>query len=154
MSLKSQIEADIKAAMLAKEKEKLNALRAIKSLILLEETKEGRAPGADLTAAEELGLLTKAAKQRRESAVLYREQNRVDLAEVEESQLAIIEKYLPKQLSQEELDAAISAIIATVGAKGPADMGKVMGTATKQLAGQADGKVVSETVKKLLAALA
>jgi hypothetical protein len=148
MSLKAQIDADIKQAMLAKEKETLNALRAIKSLILLEETK---GTSKDLDAATEMAVLTRAAKQRRESAELFHQQNRADLAEVEEQQLTIIERYLPKQLTAEELEKAIKAIIEQVGAKALSDLGKVMGVASKEFAGKADGKVVSETVKRLLA---
>jgi len=148
MSLKAQIDADIKQAMLAKEKETLNALRAIKSLILLEETK---GTSKDLDAATEMAVLTRAAKQRRESAELFHQQNRADLAEVEEQQLTIIERYLPKQLTAEELETAIKAIIEQVGAKALSDLGKVMGVASKEFAGKADGKVVSETVKRLLA---
>ncbi|MDJ1483768.1 GatB/YqeY domain-containing protein [Cytophagaceae bacterium DM2B3-1] len=149
MSLKSQIDNDIKQAMLAKDKDALTALRSIKSLILLEETKEGTV-GGDLKAEEELKLLTKAAKQRRESADIFKTQGREDLSSKELAELAIIERYLPKQLSSEELEAKVKDILTRVGAKGPADMGKVMGVATKELAGQADGKVVSETVKRLL----
>ncbi|SFC91087.1 hypothetical protein SAMN05421780_11215 [Flexibacter flexilis DSM 6793] len=149
MALKQQIDADIKAAMLAKDKETLSALRAIKSLILLAETKEGG--NGELSAADELGLLTKAAKQRRESADIFKTQNREDLAQVEIAQLAVIERYLPKQLSAEELKEKLTAIIAQVGAKAPSDMGKVMGVASKELAGMADGKAISETVKALLA---
>jgi len=148
MSLKIQIDADIKQAMLAKEKETLNALRAIKSLILLEETK---GTTKDLDAAAEMAVLTRAAKQRRESAELFHQQNRADLAEVEEQQLVIIERYLPKQLTAEELETAVKAIIEQVGAKALSDLGKVMGVASKEFAGKADGKAVSETVKRLLA---
>jgi len=147
MSLKATIDADIKQAMLAKEKETLNALRSIKSMILLEETKGA---AKELDVAGELALLSRAAKQRKESAELFRAQERADLAEVEEVQLAIIERYMPKQLSQDELEAKLSAIIERVGAKAISDLGKVMGVASKELSGQADGKVISETVKKLL----
>jgi uncharacterized protein YqeY len=149
MSLKSQIEADIKSAMLARDKDALRALRAIKSLILLEETKEGAAEG--LSGDDEIKLLTRAAKQRRESADVYTSQNRPDLAETELQELTIIEKYLPKQLSEGELTARLQEIISRTGASSPADMGKVMGVATKELAGQADGKAVSAKVKELLA---
>ena len=147
MSLKSQIEADIKTAMLAKDKESLTALRSIKSLILLAETEKGAAQ--ELAQDAELKLLTKAAKQRRESAEIFGAQNRADLQEKELVELAVIERYLPKQLSEAELKEAIKAIIAKVGATGPADLGKVMG-ATKELAGKADGKAISTTVKELL----
>jgi uncharacterized protein len=151
MSLKTQIESDIKQAMLAKEKDKLTALRAIKSLILLEETKEGRVHGTEVTEAEEIQLLSKAAKQRRESAEIFEKQNRQDLADKEKAELEVIESYLPKQLSEAELKEALQAIIARVGASAPSDMGKVMGVATKELAGKADGKAVSQMVKQLLA---
>jgi hypothetical protein len=148
MSLKQQIDADIKKAMLAKNKEELEALRSIKSLILLAETEKG---GADELAADaENKLLMKAAKQRKESAEIFEQQNRQDLAGRELSQLEVINRYLPKQLSEDEIKSALLDVIKNVGAKGPQDMGKVMGVATKKLAGQADGKVISEMVKKLL----
>ncbi|KAA6440784.1 GatB/YqeY domain-containing protein [Dyadobacter flavalbus] len=149
MSLKSQVESGIKDAMRAKDQDTLRALRAIKSLILLEETKGGGS--GELTADDELKLLTKAAKQRRESADIYKAQNRADLLEKEEAELAIIEQFLPKQLTEDEIKAKLQEIITRVGASGPADMGKVMGAATKELAGQADGRVVSTLVKGLLA---
>jgi uncharacterized protein len=148
MALKEQIEADIKKAMLAKDKDSLRALRAIKSLILLEETKEG-ASGA-LSADTEMKLLTKAAKQRRESADIYKTQNREDLATAELQELEVIERYLPKQLSDAELTSKVQDIISRVGASSPAEMGKVMGVASKELAGQAEGKAISEKVKELL----
>lgn len=148
-TLKARVEADIKKAMLAKDKNALKALRAIKSLILLEETKEGGT--GELTPDDEIKLLNKAAKQRRESSEIFRQQNRIDLAEGEEAELKIIEQYLPKQLSEEELKTIIQEIINQVGATSLADMGKVMGVAIKQLAGQADGKLVASTVKSLLA---
>ncbi|MGY6559342.1 MAG: GatB/YqeY domain-containing protein [Nitritalea sp.] len=151
MSLKQAIESEIKKAMLAKEKDRLRALRAIKSLILLEETKGG---AAEMSEEEELKLLTKAAKQRSDSAAIYTEQGRADLAEVEQAELAVIQEFLPKQLTEEELTEAVSAIIQQVGASGPKDMGKVMGAASKALAGKAEGKLISEKVKSLLAALA
>lgn len=149
MSLKQQIDADIKQAMLARETDRLRALRAIKSMILLEETKEGA--GADgLKPEDELKLLTKAVKQRKDSADIFRQQNRADLLATEEAEIAVIEKYLPKQLTEDELKAKIQEIIARVGAKAPSDMGKVMGVATKELAGLAEGKTVSVMVKSLL----
>jgi uncharacterized protein len=148
MSLKQQIEADIKQAMLAKDKDGLRALRAVKSLILLEETKEGAA--AELSPEDEIKLLTKAVKQRKDSAEIYRSQNRPDLLEAEMAEISVIEKYLPKQLSEEEVKTRLQDIIGRVGAKGPADMGKVMGVATKELAGLAEGKTVSALVKSLL----
>jgi uncharacterized protein len=148
MSLKQQIDADIKKAMLAKNKEELEALRSIKSMILLAETEKGIA--SDITSDAENKLLMKAAKQRKESADIFNQQNRADLAERELFQFEIISRYLPKQLSEAEITSAVKSIIEEVGAKGPQDMGKVMGVATKKLAGQADGKVISEMVKKLL----
>ena len=148
MSLKNKIDTDIKAAMLAKNKEELEALRGIKSLILLAETEKG---GADALSGEtENKLLMKAAKQRKESAEIFQQQGRTDLAEKELFQLQVISRYLPKQLSEAELMEEVKKVIADVGATGPQDMGKVMGTATKKLAGQADGKILSELVKKLL----
>lgn len=148
MSLKTKIDADIKAAMLAKNKEELEALRSIKSLILLVETEKGGSE--DLSADAENKLLMKAAKQRKESAEIFQQQNRSDLAEKELFQLSVISRYLPKQLSETELIEELKKVIAETGAKGPQDMGKVMGIATKKLAGQADGKLISELVKKLL----
>ncbi|PRY27371.1 hypothetical protein CLV58_1334 [Spirosoma oryzae] len=148
MSLKQQIDADIKQAMLAKNQEKLRALRAVKSMILLEETKEGQT--GDLKPEDETRILTKAVKQRKDSADIYRQQNRPDLLSVEEAEIAVIEQYLPNQLSEEELNAKLQAIITRVGASAPSDMGKVMGAATKELAGQADGKAISAAVKALL----
>jgi uncharacterized protein len=148
MSLKQQIDGDIKKAMLAKNKEELEALRSIKSMILLAETEKGVA--SDITADAEMKLLSKAAKQRKESADIFQQQNRSDLAERELFQLEIINRYLPKQLSETDVISAVKSVIAEVGAKGPQDMGKVMGAATKKLAGQADGKVISDLVKKLL----
>lgn len=149
MSLKSQVEEGIKDAMRAKDQDTLRALRAIKSLLLLEATKGGAS--AELSAEEEIKLLTKAAKQRRESADIYKTQGRADLLEKEEAELAVIERFLPKQLTEEEVKERLSEIITRVGATGPADMGKVMGVATKELAGLADGRTVSTLVKSLLA---
>ena len=148
MSLKTQIDADIKNAMKAKDKEALRALRAIKSLILLEETKGGKS--GELGEENEIQILSKAAKQRRESARIYHEQNRADLAKNEEEEIAIIEKYLPQQLSEEELATKLKEIIQQVGASSPKDMGKVRGAASKSLAGQADGKAIANMVKSLL----
>lgn len=149
MSLKQRIEGEIKSAMLARDKVRLTALRAIKSIILLEETKEGFS--GELSAEDELKVLTKSAKQRKDSAEIYEKQNRADLLEVELAELAIIQEFLPKALSTEDLVQAIKAIIASSGASGPKDMGKVMGLASKELAGKADGKAISEQVKLLLA---
>jgi uncharacterized protein YqeY len=148
MSLKLTIENGIKDAMRAKDADRLRALRAIKSLILLEETSGSSADG--LSADAEMKILMKAAKQRRDSLEVYVSQNRPDLAEKEQAELAIIEEFLPKQLSDAELTAKITEIIASVGATSPADMGKVMGVASKQLAGLADGKAISAKVSELL----
>lgn len=149
MSLKQTIDNDIKKAMLAKNKEELEALRGIKSQILLAETEKGGT--GDIAQDVEMKLLTKAAKQRKESADIFTKEGREDLAKRELFQLEIINRYLPQQLTEAEITEELKKIIATVGAKGPQDMGKVMGTATKQLAGKADGKVISDIVKKLLA---
>ena len=148
MSLKLTIENGIKDAMRAKDADRLRALRAIKSMILLEETSGSSADG--LSADAEMKILMKAAKQRRDSLEVYVAQNRPDLAEKEQAELAIIEEFLPKQLSDAELTAKITEIIAAVGATSPAEMGKVMGVASKQLAGLADGKAISAKVSELL----
>lgn len=148
MSLKINIEKEIKQAMLAKDKDRLRALRAIKSLILLEETKGSGEKG--LTESEEIQLLTKAAKQRKDSIEIFEKQDRKDLAALENSELQVIQEFLPRQLSEAELEAELKAIIAETGADGPKDMGKVMGAATKKLAGKADGKVISQKVKAML----
>lgn len=148
MSLKLRIDNDIKAAMLAKNKDELTALRSIKSLILLAETEKGG--GGEISTDTENKLLMKAAKQRKESAEIFQKEGRGELAQKELLELEVINRYLPRQLSEEEITEAVKKVIEQVGAKGPQDMGKVMGTATKQLAGQADGKLVSEIVKKLL----
>lgn len=148
MSLKLKIDSDIKAAMLAKNKEELEALRSIKSMILLAETEKG--VSTEISSDAENKLLMKAAKQRKESAEIFQKEKRDDLARRELVQLEIINRYLPKQLSPGEVEASLKNIIAQVGAKGPQDIGKVMGVATKQLAGQTDGKTISEVVKKLL----
>ncbi len=149
MSLKLQIDGDIKKAMLAKNKEELDALRSIKSMILLAETDKGSS--GEIAADVENKILMKAAKQRKESAEIFAKEGRPELAQKENFQLDIISRYLPKQLNEEEIAAELKKIIEQTGAKGPQDMGKVMGVATKQLAGKADGKVISELVKKLLA---
>lgn len=148
MSLKSQVEGGIKDAMRAKDQDTLRALRAIKSLILLEETKGGQT--GELSADDELRLLTKAAKQRKESIDVFRSQGREDLAEKEEAELTVVERFLPKQLSEEEVKEKLKDIIARVGAASAGDLGKVMGVATKELAGQADGKTISALAKLLL----
>ncbi len=149
MSLEQTVNTDLKAAMLAKDEAALRSLRAIKSAILLAKTAEG-AGGADLTEDAEIKLLQKLVKQRKDSLEIFRQQNREDLATKEQEEISIIEKFLPKQMSPEELKAAVSDIIASVGASSPADMGKVMGAASKQLAGKADGKTISALVKELL----
>ena len=146
MTLEEKINADIKSAMLAKEAQKLEALRAIKSAILLLKTSpEGH------TAESELKSLQKMVKQRRETAEVYKTQNRADLADTEIFQANIIEAYLPKMMSEEEIKAELTKIIAESGASSPSDMGKVMGLANKAFAGKADNKVVSQLVKEMLA---
>lgn len=149
MSLEQKIMAGLKTAMLAKDEKALRSLRAIKAAILLAKTSEGA--GGEITEDAENKLLQKLVKQRKDSLEIYRQQNRPDLAKKEEEEIEVIEQFLPKQLSAEELKARLQQIIAEVGASSPADMGKVMGAATKQLAGQADGKAISAVVKELLA---
>lgn len=149
MNLKQRIQEEMKVAMKAKDQAALRALRAIKSAILLAETAEGRSPG-DLSPEEEMKLLTKQAKQRRDSATQYRENNRDDLAITEEEELEVIERFLPEQMSQADVEAAVAAIISETGAQGIKDMGKVMGIATQKLAGKADGKVISAAARKIL----
>ncbi len=149
MALKDTIDAGIKQAMLAKDKVRLTALRSIKSQILLAETAEG-ASATGLSADQEQKLLIKAAKQRRDSAATYKEQFRSDLEETELSELAIIEEFLPQQLSEADLVEKLVGIIQRVGATGPSDLGKVMGVAARELAGQADGKAISQAVSSLL----
>jgi gatB/yqey domain protein len=134
--------------MKAKDTVALESLRAIKSAILLARTEAGASE--ELSEADELKLLQKLVKQRKDSAALYTQQGRNDLAEPELAQMAVIEKFLPAQLSEAEVEEALKGIIAQVGATSPKDMGKVMGAATKQLAGKADGKLISDIVKKLL----
>ncbi|WP_300284931.1 GatB/YqeY domain-containing protein [uncultured Alistipes sp.] len=147
MSLEKQINDGIKAAMLAKEKVRLAALRAVKSEILLAKTADGSETIADEAVLKIIGKLI---KQRKESAAVYTQNDRPELAENELAEAAELEVFMPRQLSAEELEKALEAIIGEVGAKAPSDMGKVMGVATKRLAGQADGRTISETVKKLL----
>lgn len=150
MTIFEQVSKDIIEAMKAKDKVRLQALRNIKKYFIEAKT----APGANdtLADADALKILAKLAKQGRDTAALYTEQNRPDLAEEEAAQATVIEGYLPKQLSAEELESALREIIAAVGATSPKDMGKVMGAATKQLAGKADGKAISTKVKELLQA--
>lgn len=148
MDLFEQVSKDIVAAMKAKDKVRLEALRNIKKYFIEAKT----APGANdtLADADALKILAKLAKQGRDTAALYAEQNRPDLAEGELAQVKVVEEYLPQPLTPEQLEAELKGIIAETGAKGPKDMGKVMGAATKKLAGKADGKAISELVKKLL----
>jgi uncharacterized protein len=148
MTLKQNIESEIKSAMIARDKTRLSALRAIKSMILLEETKSGAK--AEISEEDEMKILTKAAKQRKDSAEIYEQQNRADLLEVEMAELAIIQEFLPKAMTEEEVTAAIKAIISQTGASSPKDMGKVMGVASIELAGKADGKMIADKVKALL----
>jgi uncharacterized protein YqeY len=149
MNLEQKIMADLKTAMLAKDEKALRSLRAIKAAILLAKTSEGA--GGELKQEDEIKLLQKLVKQRKDSLEIYQQQNRADLAQKELEEIAIIEKFIPEQLSQEDLKDIIRKIIAETGAKSPADMGKVMGSATRQLAGKADGKTISAVVKELLA---
>ncbi len=148
MSLELDIQNGIKAAMLAKEKVKLEALRGIKAAILLAKTADGSETISDDAV---LKIIQKLVKQRKESAELYKAQNRPELAENELAEASFMEVFLPKQLTEEELAVELKKIIEAVGAKGPQDMGKVMGTATKQLMGKAEGKAISAMVKQLLA---
>jgi uncharacterized protein YqeY len=148
MSLENKVNDDIKSAMRARDEAGLRALRAIKAGILLARTSEGSS--GPMTSEDELRLLQKLVKQRRDSLQIYEQQKRPDLAVKEREEIEVIERYLPGQLSPEALKEAVAAIIAETGAAGPADMGRVMGVATKRLAGQADGKAVSEHVRALL----
>lgn len=148
MSLEQKIMTELKAAMLSKDEAALRSLRAVKAAILLAKTSEGS--GGELKEEDEIKLLQKLVKSRKDSLEIYQQQNRPDLAKKEEEEIAVIEKFLPKQLSPEEIKTALAAIIAETGASSPADMGKVMGVATKQLAGKADGKTISALVKELL----
>ena len=150
MALFDQVSKDIVAAMKAKDKVRLEALRNIKKVFIEAKT----APGANdtLEDAAALKILQKLAKQGNDSAALYKSQNREDLAAAELAQVAVIESYLPKPLSAEEIEAVVKEIIAKTGAASIKDMGKVMGAANKQMAGKADGKTISEIVKKLLGA--
>lgn len=149
MSLEAKVMEELKAAMRSKDEVALRTLRAIKAAILIEQTASGAKEA--LTEADELKLLTKMAKQRKDSLDIFKQQGRADLAKKEEEEIEVISKFLPVQLTEAELEAEIKSIIAAVGAKSPADMGKVMGAASKQLAGKADGRLISETVKRLLA---
>lgn len=143
-----QISADIKTAMLAREKVTLEALRGIKKEFI--EAKTAKGSDGNLSDEAAIKILQKMQKQRKESAQIYKEQNRPELAENELAEATVIERYLPAQMSDAELEATIAAIVAQVGANGPQDMGKVMGVATKQLAGKTEGRLISEKVKALL----
>lgn len=147
MSLESQVMEAMKVAMKAKDTVTLEALRAVKSAILLAKTSGSE---GELKEADEMALLQKLVKQRRDSATIYQQQNRADLANPELAQVAVIEQFLPKQLSEVEVEAAIKPIVSRLGASSIKDMGKVMGEASKELAGKTDGKTISLIVKKLL----
>ncbi|MBI4646168.1 MAG: GatB/YqeY domain-containing protein [Bacteroidia bacterium] len=148
MNLENQINEDIKSAMKSKEREKLEAIRAIKAAFLLEKTKEGGT--GEITDETALKIIQKLIKQRKESAEIYKVNNRNDLFEKEIFEARVMEQYLPKQISDEELTEILKKIIVETGAASQKDMGKVMGTATKQLAGKAEGKNIAEKVKSLL----
>lgn len=148
MSLEQKIMTELKAAMLAKDEKSLRSLRAVKAAILLAKTSEGAS--GDLKEEDEVKILQKLVKQRKDSLEIYEKQNRADLAQKEKEEIEVIEKFMPKQLSADELKAEIQQIITETGASSPADMGKVMGAATKKLAGKADGKTISALVKELL----
>ena len=150
MSLKAKIQDEMKAAMKAKDQVALRTLRAIKAAIMVVETSEGRG-GAPLTEDEEMKLLLKQAKQRKESHEQFSKNGRDELAAKEAEELAFIEKFLPQAMTQEEIEAEVKAIVAETGASSMKDMGKVMGLATKRMAGRADGKVISGIVRQLLA---
>ncbi|MCH4821771.1 GatB/YqeY domain-containing protein [Gramella lutea] len=148
MSLQEKVMVEMKAAMKAKDSAKLEALRAVKGAILLANTESSSKDG--LTEEEEMKLLQKLVKQRKDSAQIYKEQGREDLAEPEIKQAEVIEQFLPEQMSEAEIEAEIDKIIADTGASGMQDMGKVMGMATGKLAGKADGKTISTIVRKKL----
>ncbi|MAQ42078.1 GatB/YqeY domain-containing protein [Mesonia oceanica] len=148
MSLEKDVMTQMKVAMKAKDSETLEALRAVKGAIILAKTDNGQ---QEITEEQEVKLVQKLVKQRKDSAQLYREQNREDLAEPEEKQAEVISQFLPEQLSEAEIEAKVEDIIAQTGAEGMKDMGKVMGIASQQLAGKADGKTISIIVKKKLA---
>jgi len=148
MSLTEKINADLITAMKTKDKESLEAIRAAKTAFILARSEKGH--DYVLTPDEELKIIQKLVKQRRESAAIYKEQNRPDLYEKEVSEANVLEKYLPAKMSEEELGKVLQEIISRVGAKSPADMGKVMGVASKELAGKADGREISAKVKQLL----
>jgi uncharacterized protein YqeY len=151
MDLQQRIDADIRSAMLARDKDRLNALRSIKSAILLELTKDGASEGLD--AAAGLRILQRMHKQRQESAAIYREQGRPELAAEEEAQAAVIEGYLPQRMSDDELRSAVGDMIASSGAQGMKDMGRVMAMATRDLAGKVDGAAVAAMVRSILSTM-
>ncbi len=148
MSLQTQVMEKMKAAMKAKDTVALESLRAIKSALLLEQTSSGA--GGELSEVEETKLVQKLVKQRKDSAAIFKEQGREDLAEPELAQAAIIEQFLPEQLTEEEIEKVVVQTIDSIGAEGMKDMGKVMGIVSKELAGQADGKTISSIVKNKL----
>jgi uncharacterized protein YqeY len=148
MNLEQQVMAEMKDAMKSKNEATLRGLRAIKAEIIKAKTEPGA--GGEISAEKELSMLQKMMKQRKDSLEIYQQQNRTDLAQKEQEEIAIIEKFLPKQMSADELKKELQQIISETGAASPADMGKVMGVATKKLAGRADGKTISATVKELL----
>ncbi len=148
MSLTTQIDQDIKQAMLAKQPERLQALRAIKSALLLAKTEKGAAE--ELTEEAEIKVLQKLVKQRKESADIYKTQNREDLYEIEMQEMRVIEPYLPQQMTRFEIEGYIQDLMTRIGATSAQDMGRIMGLASKELAGKADGKTISEVVRQLL----
>jgi uncharacterized protein YqeY len=148
MSLENTVNQDIKTAMLAKNETSLRSLRAIKSALLLAKTEKGAAQ--ELTEEAEIKVLQRLVKQRKESADIYTSQNRADLYQIETDEIEVIEKYLPKQLSQEELNSYIQGLITKLNVTSVKEMGKIMGVANKELSGKADGKAISETIKNLL----
>ncbi len=148
MNLEQKIMAELKTAMLAKDEKAVRSLRAVKAAIIVAKTAGGA--GGEISAEEETKLLQKMVKQRKDSLEIFEQQNRTDLAQKEKEEIEVIEKFLPKQMEPEELQSAVKEIINRVGASSPADMGKVMGVATKELAGKADGKSISQAVKELL----
>lgn len=149
MALEQTINDQLKSAMLAKDEKRVRGLRAIKAAIIVAKTAEGA--GGQVSPEEEIKMLQKLVKQRKDSLDIFKQQNREDLAQKEQEEIEVIEAFLPKQMSEEELKAALTKIIADTGASSPADMGKVMGVASKQLSGKAEGKAISTMVKTLLA---
>ncbi|MES1224808.1 MAG: GatB/YqeY domain-containing protein [Bacteroidota bacterium] len=149
MGLEQKIMAELKTAMLAKDEKTMRSLRAVKAAIILAKTAEGS--GGELKEDDEIKLLQKLVKQRKDSLEIFQQQNRTDLAQKEQEEIQVIEKFLPQQLSAEDLKKELELIITETGASSPADMGKVMGVATKKLAGKTDGKAISAAVKELLA---